>query len=257
MIRESFLMRTLTEHPSVSEILLCHSKPSTAFEFDHGKVKNINAVKKNQEMGLALRFHYCATAANEWVMHVDDDMELDASAVTELVRLMMDNPHRIVGHYGRSYHFWKVPHRHGYDYATLLSGPVEVILTKVLILEKQICKEFLKHAKIMQDMVQNSKPMWNGEDIFVNVVANHYYSVPWSGPFNNFAVADLNVWEASNEYKDDDIGISDVSGNMDRHGISHVGFWNWWIAWVHALKHSYYRGKFWATAKRRLAMLPS
>jgi Glycosyl transferase family 64 domain len=271
LLQHSKLLPVLTQHPSISEILILHSNPATAFtnaELQHlgdderaiEKIQHLDVAELNSEMGLAVRFHYCAVAAtNNWVMHLDDDMELDASAVSELVWAMIDDSHRIVGHFGRTYNYWKAPLRYGYD-TTNRFGLVEVVLTKVLILEKQVCAEFKKHAALMNDMVPDSKPRWNGEDIFVNLVANHYYSVPLHGPYNNYAIADLNVWEAVVKFvpvvekKAKKKEVS-VSGNMDRNRIWIVGPVAWGKAYIKAQSHTAYRGRLWYRAKQRLAAL--
>jgi hypothetical protein len=252
MIRESQLMQTLLKHSSVDEIILCHSNPRTKFEFLHDKVKNIDAIQANADMGLSLRFHYCRQAQNQYVIHVDDDMELSLQAVDELLNEFSLNTRRIVGKYGRSYSYWRNVQRAGYDTATL-GGPVEVVLTKILIVERTICDAFFDYNHLVADLMTESKPLWNGEDIFVNLVANHAYQVPANGPFNNFAIRDLDVWEASDIFKDDDTGEHDVSGNMDRHRPWNVGWINWCKAFLKSQKHAAFRGKLWCTAKQRLA----
>ena len=85
MIRESKLMRTLLDHPSVDEILLLHGNPKTAFEYMHPKVVNIDATVSNDEMGLSLRFYFCQLAKNDWVIHVDDDMEFHPTTLNSLL----------------------------------------------------------------------------------------------------------------------------------------------------------------------------
>jgi hypothetical protein len=255
MIRESMLMKTLLAHPSVNEILMCHSNAATAFEWHDAKIININAIADNERTGLALRFQHCATATNKFVLIVDDDMEFAPLAVTDLIGAMMQNPNRIVGKYGRGYHYWTAIKRNGYHTRTLY-GPVEVVLTKFMMLPKELCAAFFDYEYLVKnDFVPRSRPLWNGEDIFINLVANHVYNVPPDGPFNNWAIADLEVWEASDAFKDDDTGAHDVSGNMDRHTIWSVGLGNWLRALQKANKHAAYRGELWAAAKHRLAAL--
>jgi len=259
MVRESLLLTTLVQHPCISQILLCHSNPITQFTYQHPKVQNINAIAANTQHGLSLRFWYCAHAStNEWVIHVDDDMELTLRAIDTLLLEFTNNPHRIVGTYGRSYHYWANLPRHGYD-TKRLYGNVEVVLTKLLIVQKEVCQAFFEYEDLVKKdlVIPFSKPLWNGEDIFLNLVANHLYSVPTNGPYNNFAIQDLELWEASDEYKDDDTGEHDVSGNMDRHRPWNVGLGNWWKAFRRSQQHAYYRGYLWYTAKRRLAAVPT
>jgi hypothetical protein len=251
MIRESQLMKTFTSHPNIDEILLCHSNPDTQFDFQHEKVTNIDAVEDNQKMGLSLRFHYCSIARNDWVIIVDDDMELSAAAVDMLLSEFSSNTKRIVGHYGRNFSWLKAPNRNGYDTHTV-AGPAEVMLTKIMVMESDMCNNFFKYDHLMGDLLPESSPLWNGEDIFMSLVANHEYGVPVNGPYRNFAIAELDVWEASDKFTDDTSGVADVSGNMDRHSIKKDGLWTWWNAVRKAHKHAAYRGKLWSTAKERL-----
>jgi hypothetical protein len=254
MIRESQLLKTFTAHPAIDEILLCHSNPKTKFDFQHEKVTNIDAVEDNNKMGLSLRFHYCSTARNDWVIHVDDDMELSAAAVDALLSEFAANTKRIVGHYGRNYNWYRAPYRNGYDTRTV-AGPAEVMLTKIMVMESDMCAAFFRHEHSMRDLLPESTPHWNGEDIFMSLVANHEYGVPVNGPFRNYAIPDLDVWEASDKFMDDASGAADVSGNVDRHGIWKDGVGNWWKAVQKSHKHAAYRGKLWYTAKQRLAAL--
>ena len=80
------------------------------------------------------------------------------------------------------------------------------------------------------------------------------------GPFRNQAVYFGGVSEASNDLKDDDSGIRDISGNMDRHVWyramwSHDAWSNYTFAAERAHNHTAYRGTLWSTAKARLAQL--
>ena len=129
-----------------------------------------------------------------------------------------------------------------------------MVLTKILVVQRDVCSAFFRYQDLVKDLLPVSKPLWNGEDIFLSLVANHVYGVPHDGPYRNFAM-DLNVWEASDEYKDDDSGAHDISGNMDRHRIWTVGFWNWLNAFYRAQCHAAYRGKLWHAAKERLALV--
>jgi Glycosyl transferase family 64 domain len=237
VLQQSTLLPTLAQHDSVSEILLLHSCPKSAFtanetlasrihdEMHLKKIRDMDAVAMNEKMGLALRFHFCAMSArNDWVLVLDDDMELDSTAIDALLYHMQKDPKRLVGHFGRSL----VPpnivsrllfHRSNFYDTKTVYGAVEVVLTKVLLLERDICVQFLKHMHLMDDLVAGSKPLWNGEDLFGNLVANRHYGVPYDGPYRNLAVAGLPVWEANipvTKSKDD---VASISGNLDDHRI--------------------------------------
>lgn len=261
MIRESGMLDTLLEHPHVGEVLLCHSNPNTSFTYTHPKVRNIDAVVANAERGLSLRFFFCYTeAANEYVIILDDDQEVTPLALDTLLQTFAVDPARIVGRYGRTFDSssWS-SHNHGYNTRTVF-GRVEVILTKLLVAPREYCGNFLRYDSIVQDLLPDSHPLWNGEDIFFSLVANHVNRVPLNGPYRNEAVFFGGVSEASNNLKDDDSGAHDVSGNMDRHVWyhaiwTHKSWVNYTAASHRARNHTAYRGNLWSTAKERLAHL--
>jgi hypothetical protein len=240
VLQRSSLLPTLLRHEFVTEILLLHANPATSFVYDHPKVQNIDASRMNDEIGLALRFHYCRTAAtNDFVLHVDDDMEIlvddddqpdhdnDHHPITILQRHLLDDPDRVVGRYARSYNYWRAPHRHGYANDKDVYGDAPVVLTKILLLHRKTCDAFFRYAPLMDDLALSSTPRWNGEDIFVNLVATHVH--PLQRP--NLAV-DIAVREAAI------IGASHP-------GVSGASLWT-------TNAHAYYRGQFWATAAQRL-----
>ena len=260
MIKESSLLSTLLDHPHVGEVLLCHSNPQTRFSYSHPKVKNLDAVAENTERGLALRFYFCYTAAShEYVIIVDDDQEVTPAAINTLLQTFAAHPDRIVGRYGRTYSPYWDHRNHGYNTRTVF-GNVEVVLTKFLVAPRDYCGNFLRYESLVQDLLPQSHPLWNGEDIFFSLVANHVNRVPVEGPYRSQAVFFGGVSEASNDYKDDDAGVHDVSGNMDRH-VWYRAMWthdtwgNYTMAVQRARNHTAYRGTLWGTTRQRLAKL--
>jgi len=246
MIRESSLMRTLVDHPSVGEILLLHANPKTAFNFVHPKVVNIDASKENDQMGLSLRFYFCQLVKNEWVLHLDDDMEFTPRALSEMLNEFSKDTHRIVGRYGRNRK--EKSFFNGYSSKNTHKSS-EVILTKLMVMERDICSAFFEHAHLIwEDTILNSGegPLWNGEDIFMSLVANHVYG----SDKLNYAMDWLDVWSAPDSLKDYGHGIQDISG-----GFSGLRFWDWhwWHSILRRNRHYTYRGTLWKTAKERLS----
>lgn len=253
MIRESTMMSTLLSHPNVDEVLLLHANPKTAFEFVHPKVVNIDATAQNEEMGLSLRFYFCQLAKNEWVLHVDDDMEFTTAALNELLIEYSRNPKRIVGRFGRNL----VPGGNSFNgySSTSTHKASEVVLTKFMAMERGLCSAFFDYAHLLYDIVlqDGEGPLWNGEDIFMSLVANHLYrSTSTEGTFNNYAMDWLDVWQASDSLKDYSNGKMDISGGME--GLRFWS-WQWWDSVLRRNRHYSYRGSLWKTAKKRLAGL--
>lgn len=195
LLRDSNLLRTLSQHAAVQEILLLHSNPATAFgpgylSVGSDKIQHRNATDANDKFGLSVRFHYCAMAESDWVLIVDDDMELEASALDQTVGLFARDSRRIVGRYGRTVA------RNGQYVLRNSYGNVEIVLTKFLLLERQVCTAFNQYRYLMDDITNHATPKWNGEDIYLNLVANHLYNVPSQGPYQNLAVKELPVWDS-------------------------------------------------------------
>ena len=254
MIQESSMMGTLLSHPNIDEILLLHANEKTAFEFVHEKVKNIDAIKHNNEMGLSLRFYFCQIARNQWVLHLDDDMEFTTEALNELIVEYGRNPKRIVGRFGRD--FTPGNSFNGYNSKNSHKNS-EVVLTKLMLMERQTCSEFFNHSHLVWDdiILHNGEgPLWNGEDIFMSLVANHVYKKDGkeSTQFNNYAMDWLNVWQANDSLKDYSNGKLDISGGMK--GIRFWS-WRWWQTLLRRNRHYSYRGRLWQVARDRLQEL--
>jgi Glycosyl transferase family 64 domain len=361
LLQQSRLLPTLLAHPNVDEIILAHSNPATQFDYykdyfhdyyyyhadnpstgynhnknknivkkaTNNKIVNINATQANVEMGLSLRFYYCAhQARHDYVIIVDDDQEMTLDAISRLIlefvvstsapaknginnnnnsnnngtlqhgdgddrdgkaRYYPHNPHRIVGRYGRVYHeastWWSWYHtgNHGYDTRTY-TGRVEVVLTKFLMLHRTTCRAFFDYQHLVyNDLIvpqsQRQPPLWNGEDIFMSLVANHLYQKHQLQQqqlqqqqlqndniilYNNYATSALNVWEApAVEEHDTEMIVSTtgpgnsrtgISGNLDRNMLFwNVGWAEYWQIKARARAHIHYRGLLWFTARQRLA----
>lgn len=250
MVQESTLMRTLLSHPSVDEIVLLHSNPATAFHFLHPKVVNVDSAGQNDEMGLSLRFYFCQLARNPWIIHVDDDMEFEPGTLSDLLTEFARNPRRIVGRYGRDTVDARGSWFNGYSSrSTHLS--TEVVLTKLMVMERETCGAFFEYAHLVwEDAVLNDGegPLWNGEDIFMSLVANHVYG--HGGQKANLAMDWLDVWNAPEDLKDYANGRLDISGNMKGYRFWD---WHWWQSLLRRNRHYAYRGKLWNIGRKRLA----
>lgn len=268
-LQHSELLPTLLQHPHITEVLLLHSNPQTAFQYDHPKVKNMNATMENELYGLSLRFVFCGQAKNDWIMMVDDDMLVPTSTLDALTKEFASNPHRIVGRFGRYLSHVRRTGLVTHGYQTInAQGGTEVILTKIMLLERDICSKFQDYAQqtdIMSTaLLQESRPKWNGEDIFMSLVANHMYG---SSPhystqtrtkarqgINNYAMPWLDVDDVGDQYKNT-TGKLDVSGNFQ--GIREPWTYRPWNkSWRDNFKKAYwhlaYRGLLWQEAKKRL-----
>jgi hypothetical protein len=278
LLRDSTLIRTLVQHPQVGQILLLHSNPHTSFDNTyllgrhdvddddewqrllHIKLQHVDAVELNREMGLAIRFQYCHSLVNkqsDWVMMVDDDMECQPTAISTLIDLMQVNPHRIVGKYGRTMGQSSKKKNGGIYRLKNTYGPVEIVLTKFMMMEKVVCDAFVRYQHLMDDLAlsSNSRPIWNGEDIFVNLVANRLYQVPPDGPYTNLAVQTLPVWDITDAPLLRKSATGSVSGNPGIQTLWRTSLWDWWALRQKTQRHREQRSQMWRLGKDRLAQV--
>ena len=82
---------------------------------------------------------------------------------------------RIVGRYGRNL----IKGRNSFNGYNSKSThkSTEVVLTKFMLMERDLCGSFFEYSHLVwSEVVHNGEgPLWNGEDIFMSLVANHVY----------------------------------------------------------------------------------
>ena len=188
-------------------------------------------------------------------MHLDGDMEFTTQALNDLFIEFGRNTRRIVGRFGRdltpgnSFNGYNSKNRH---------KSAEVVLTKFMVMERDTCASFFEYADLIwNDVVlhEGEGPLWNGEDIFMSLVANHIYGEPKDGrEFNNYAMDWLDVWQADDSLKDYSDGKLDISGGMTGYSLYD---WRWWQTLLRRNRHYSYRGRLWQTARQRLDELPA
>jgi hypothetical protein len=248
MIKESpGLMPTLLKHPSIDEVILLHTNSKTAFKYIHPKVVNIDATKENSKFGLSVRFYFCQFAKNDWVIHVDDDMEFTEKTLNEMLTEFGKNTHRIVGKFGKN----RKERSFFNGYSSMSSRKEsDIVLTKFMVMERDICSAFFNYSHLIwEDIVLNNGdgPLWNGADIFMSLVANRVYG----REKNNYAMDWLDVRNAPDTLKDFKNSVLDISD-----GIKGYRIWDyyWWLSLFARNRHYYYKGTLWRIAKERLAV---
>ncbi len=250
MIKESNLLPTVVSHPSIDEVILLHTNPKAAFKYIDPKVINIDASREMDHMGLSLQFYFCQLAKNDWVLHVDGDMEFTENALNEILAEFAKNTHRIVGRFGRDRNE-EMNRFNGYS-SKGTSKETDVILTKFMVMERATCSAFFEYSHLIwEDIVLNNGegPLWNGADIFMSLVANHVYG---GGHRNNYAMDWLDVRSAPEELHDSSSGRQHISNGNIHHGYRFWDF-NWYRSILNRNRHYSYRGMLWGEAKDRLA----
>ena len=166
----------------VDEIIISHGKKEVYFK--QKDIISIDHSKENDIYGLSLRFLTANNAKNDFVMIMDDDILPDKKSVEFLYNKINSEPDRIHGIYGRDI-------RKGYSVDNCF-GEVPVVLTRCLVTTKDMCQYFIDNFRDYEtDLIKNSKPYWNGEDILFSLLSiKRYGKLPIS-----YDLSHINRWE--------------------------------------------------------------
>jgi len=118
-------------------------------------------ITANYDLGLYSRFAAATLAANECILHLDDDLMVPEDTLKRLYRSWRGD--RAICHslHGRQT-------ARGYQLEEAF-GKVEVVLTRCLMASRQLCAHALTHAHQFDDL--KSERYGNGEDIILSFTA--------------------------------------------------------------------------------------
>ena len=218
------ILPIMVEYDLIDEIIISHGREDTYFEFDNSKIVNRKDWGDiNEYFGLSRRFLASSEANNDVILMIDDDEYPTEDAVNKLYRIHMENPKRLIGPFGHNL-------RNGNYNLHSRYGEVCVLITKCIMFNKELCWQFFKHSPIMRDILNEGKPYWNGEDIFMSAVACHYYGVnncgiqgcgnvnPIEGRENKRSRA-VSSWRGFRKYRSDVV----------HYCAKYFGIWSKWV----------------------------
>ena len=155
----------------IDEIIISHGKEETFFESTSQKVKNLKHWgEANKTYGLTLRFVSAQEAKNEAVIIMDDDIIPYEKTIKILYELYGKENDRLYGLYGRSLN---LDNEYSIDN---VFGDVPIVLTRFLLTHRDLSRYFLTRFRDLEnDLIKNSKPYWNGEDILFSLLSIEKY----------------------------------------------------------------------------------
>ena len=157
----------MAEYPEVQEVVVAMCNPETAFELTHDKVKTVDYYEENDKWGVALRFRACERADTELVLVADDDLIVLEDGLHKMIAAKMENPDTLVSYVGREID-WDNMH---YLFDDTPPGRHPIALTRALMVDRRFCRAFFALSPLVADIVNTSSTLWNGEDIFMSLIA--------------------------------------------------------------------------------------
>jgi hypothetical protein len=172
---KNYILPYLEDNNYIDEIIISHGREDTIFEYIS---KNKNIIhrydsKLNHSFGLSLRFLSALTCQNKIIMFMDDDEIILNEDIYRCYDTIKNNNNiGIIGKYGRK--FYKENNEYVYNFHNV-NGVSDIILTKFMLLKKKIIYDFFYNSILVEYLQKNAKPFWNGEDIFISLLARKRY----------------------------------------------------------------------------------
>lgn len=191
------ILPKIVNYKLVSEVIVSHGNSKTYFETPELKiVKHYRDENMNTKLGVALRFSRSCDAKNDCILIIDDDMLPSENYVNKMYKKYKKNPNVIIGSEKRY-----VSETKGYSNKKFLMGDQQIVLTQILMTNKSICKDFMNEKYKMNDFALKAKPVWNGEDILLNLIyIKNYNKTPiYLKPTND----DVNKLKTNNAISSD------------------------------------------------------
>ena len=103
---------------------------------------------------------------------LDDDVLPYHLAITSLHNKHLKNPNVVVGKWGRN------PGKNNEYNINNVWGSSAIVLTKFMMFDKKLAENFFEFSELLGELPKWGKPLWNGEDIFLSLVASKLSDKP-------------------------------------------------------------------------------
>jgi len=154
----------------INKIYISHGRIDTFFKSKWKRVICLKHFKENESYGLFLRYYTAVKyAKTKFIFFQDDDILVPDETFYQLIKYQLQKKNAIHGIFGRY-----IDSETLYNIQKVYSE-VPIVLTRILICNKKLMNIVLKEkSKIDLYVKKKSKPYWNGEDIFLNIISMHY-----------------------------------------------------------------------------------
>ena len=161
------IIPNLLKNTLIDKIIISHALKETYFEntFNVNKILHLKHFIENEQVGLYCRFLAFEKSNTKCVVFQDDDCLVDNNSIKLCYEKWLTNRHSIHGFCGRN-----ITKDSYLPYDTETKN-VPIILTQFAMTSRFIIKKAIKMSPLINPYVQNCKPIWNGEDIFLNIVS--------------------------------------------------------------------------------------
>ena len=194
------IINQLLKHKNINNVIISHGKKDTFFSADcfnenKSRVICLDHSEENKLYGLSLRFRCKEFISTDAFLILDDDLIFTDKHIEDLVKYYYLNPYCITSYYGRTlmkinnqiiYHPLLNPYIKNIFYRLYSNFYLylfnryyginkNIALTKMMIAPIKSLDVFLQNSHYIEDFIhKNSKPLWNGEDIFFSLAYTNF-----------------------------------------------------------------------------------
>ena len=161
------ILPSLLKNELIDKIIVSHALRETCFDtyVYNDRLLQLKNFEEQKKVGMYCRFLATERATTECIAFQDDDFVVDNASIKFCYEQWLEDKHSIHGVTGR------VITETTYIPKNALSAHVPVILPHFAMTSSLTIKKVMELAPIVAPYVQDCKPIWNGEDIFLSVVA--------------------------------------------------------------------------------------
>lgn len=161
------ILPSLLKNELIDKIIVSHALRETCFDtyVYNDRLLQLKNFEEQKKVGMYCRFLATERATTECIAFQDDDFVVDNASIKFCYEQWLEDKHSIHGVTGR------VITETTYIPKNALSARVPVILPHFAMTSSLTIKKVMELAPIVAPYVQDCKPIWNGEDIFLSIVA--------------------------------------------------------------------------------------
>lgn len=161
------IIPSLLKNKLTDKIIISHALKENYFDnySNDEKVLHLKHFKQNEKFGLYCRFLAFKKTNTNCIVFQDDDFLIDNDSIIFCYEKWLKEKHSIHGFAGR------LIAKDAYVMQDVPSKNVPVILTQFAMTSNVIIKKAIEMSHLIKPYVQECNPIWNGEDIFLNIVS--------------------------------------------------------------------------------------
>jgi len=163
----NYIIPNLLLNDIVKNIIISHALPESYFEDfkEISKVVHLKHFEENKKFGVFCRFLAAKLADTNCIIFNDDDYLIKNESINKIFNFWKNDKNTVHGFRGRNIK------KNEYIKYDAVQQNVPIVLTQFACVSKKLINIVLDNYKLIDPFVKDCIPIWNGEDIFLSLMA--------------------------------------------------------------------------------------